>query len=75
MLTKKVDLSPQVMEAISRVLSRGETAQVKYNERDKSVKVFGIKMKLEKEEKDISQLSTLAQAVLKGEKITSRGYE
>ena len=50
MPTKDIDISPEIVQAICRVLRRGETAQVKFNERDSVVKVFSMKIKLEKEE-------------------------
>lgn len=51
MQIKEIPISPQTVKAISRVLARGETAQVKYIERDGSVKVYGVKMKIEQEER------------------------
>lgn len=53
MPTKDIDISPQIVQSIRCVLLRGEDAQVKFNERDGVVKVFGLKTKLEKEEKVI----------------------
>lgn len=50
MLNKDLNISPQVISCIKRVLLRGETAQVKYNERDNAIKVYGVRTKLEKDE-------------------------
>ena len=50
MPTKDIEISPQIVQSIRRVLLRGETAQVKFNEQDGVVKVFGVKVRLEKEE-------------------------
>lgn len=50
MPTKDIDISTEIVQAIRRVLLRGESAQVKFNERDRVVKVFGVKVRIEKEE-------------------------
>lgn len=86
MRTKNIDISPQIIESIRRVLLRGETAQVKYNKRDGVIKVFGMKMKLEEsEETELGEgdrpvelrtgISNLAKAILNGERITAEKYD
>jgi hypothetical protein len=80
-------LPQEVEAAIIRISKRGETAQVKYDERVGKYKVHSLKYKLECEEMvcvasgkreksriETSDLSTLAKSVLKGEKILPKEY-
>lgn len=50
MQNKDINISSQAISCIKRILLRGETAQVKYNERDNTIKVYGVRTKLEKDE-------------------------